>query len=133
MDNFTTQQAPGLEGKKERIEIVGRVKSGDNGKCEEWDLQTALLKKFASKGHAEHLSFQLSPRREPFTMRSVVSKQWLTRPFSLNILGSEEDRFETHSGVERLILMSGLREYEPGARILESLIRYCKCKSTFFI
>ena len=37
------------------------MKSGDNGKREEWDLQTALLKKFASKGHAEHLPFQLSP------------------------------------------------------------------------
>lgn len=26
-------------------------------------------------------------------MRSVVSKRWPTRPFSLNLLGSEEDRF----------------------------------------
>ena len=42
------------------------LKSGDKGKGEEWDLQTALLKKFASKGHAEDLPFQLSPRRGPF-------------------------------------------------------------------
>ncbi|KAM7459990.1 hypothetical protein LguiA_036012 [Lonicera macranthoides] len=30
-------------------------------------------------------------------MRSVVSKRWPTRPLSLNLLGSEEDRFETRS------------------------------------
>ncbi|KAM7460539.1 hypothetical protein LguiB_036081 [Lonicera macranthoides] len=36
-------------------------------------------------------------------------------------------------GVERLILMSGLFEYEPGARIPESEILYFKCKSTFLI
>ncbi|KAI5664258.1 hypothetical protein M9H77_23581 [Catharanthus roseus] len=106
----------GGEGRSESSKL--KTKSGDNGKREEWDLQTTLLKMFASKGHAEHLPFQLSPRREPFTMRSVVSKRWPTRPFSLNILGSKED--------------SGLCEYEPGARILESQIRYCTCMSTFF-
>lgn len=45
---------------------VERVKSGDNGKREEWDLHPALLKKCATKGHAEHLPFQLSPTRGPF-------------------------------------------------------------------
>uniref|UniRef100_A0A6N2KLF9 Uncharacterized protein n=1 Tax=Salix viminalis TaxID=40686 RepID=A0A6N2KLF9_SALVM len=65
------------------------MKSGDNGKREEWDPQTRPI---TSGG-----------RR---------------RPFSLNILGSEEDRVTTRSGVERL--MSGLCEYKPGARIPES-------------
>lgn len=41
------------------------MKSGDKGKREEWDLH-ALLNKFASKGHAEDLPFQLSPTRGPF-------------------------------------------------------------------
>jgi hypothetical protein len=40
----------------------------------------ALLKKFASKGHAEHLPFQLSPMRGPFHWRclpSLESYGWL--------------------------------------------------------
>lgn len=36
-------------------------------------------RKGASKGHAEHLPFQLSPTRLSLAMRSVVSKRWPTR------------------------------------------------------
>lgn len=90
---------------------------------------------FPTKSNARTLSL---------TMRSVVSKRWPTRPFSLNILGSEEDRnsfgnllpkvgiYPRHWYSESLdstwnrewkvlfLFMSGLCEYEPGARIPES-------------
>lgn len=55
-----------IEIEIQKYTSVERVKSGDNGKREEWDLQTDLLKKCATKGHAEHLPFQLSSTRGPF-------------------------------------------------------------------
>ncbi|CAK7328611.1 unnamed protein product [Dovyalis caffra] len=46
-------------------------------------------------------------------MRSVVSKRWPTRPFSLNILGSEEDRVETRSVRFSRSQEQGFRKVEP--------------------
>lgn len=72
------------------------MKSGDNGKREEWDLQPALLKKFASKGHAEDLPFQLSPTRG-LLIDDAFRRQQAVADKALFPKGSEEDRFETRS------------------------------------
>lgn len=94
MDHTLGDRDRGMLDSLESIQMLKEFSLGTTVNVRNGTSKPPLLKKFASKG-TEHLPFQL--RREPFTMRSVVSKRWPTRPFSLNILGSEEDRFETHS------------------------------------
>lgn len=67
------------------------MKSGDNGKREEWDLQTRPTKKVRNQGTCRTPTFptKSNARTLSLTMRSVISKRWPTRPFSLNLLGSE--------------------------------------------